>query len=266
LTFRLLVDQVTFLFPDGTGKRQLFCINLSDLNWDKDVTASIFKLIDPSESKEELSLEEQLRRERMRLFVEGISTYEWCNLLEAKQKQVILIPLNGKIFYFQHDIRPSSNPASENVEFHCVYEGNQGAAIDPHLAPNGEAVAFIINNDIHLQWLEGEKKEKGIQRMTFEGDKEGCSAGIADYVAQEEMSRYRGFWWSPNSRMIAFTKNDESKIPKFDILHQGKDDPLHTETHRYPFAGSLFILVVSFHSLYCFRKKKPICYFVRYES
>jgi hypothetical protein len=37
--------------------------------------------------------------------------------------------------------------------------------------------------------------------------------------------------------MIAFTRNDESKIPKFNIAHQGKDDPTHTESHRYPFAG-----------------------------
>ena len=44
--------------------------------------------------------------------------------------------------------------------------------------------------------------------------------------------------------MIAFTRNDESKIPKFNILHQGKDDPLQNEEHRYPFAGISTIFLV----------------------
>lgn len=30
--------------------------------------------------------------------------------------------------------------------------------------------------------------------------------GLADFVAQEEMDRYRGFWWSLDSSSIAFTE------------------------------------------------------------
>jgi len=35
---------------------------------------------------------------------------------------------------------------------------------------------------------------------------QGKTNGIADYVAQEEMDQYRGFWWSPDSTKIAFTQ------------------------------------------------------------
>ena len=37
--------------------------------------------------------------------------------------------------------------------------------------------------------------------------------------------------------MIAYTEVDETAVPAFDILHQGKADPRHVESHRYPFAG-----------------------------
>lgn len=37
--------------------------------------------------------------------------------------------------------------------------------------------------------------------------------------------------------MIVYAEADETVVPKYDILHLGKDDPTHSETHRYPFAG-----------------------------
>jgi hypothetical protein len=34
-----------------------------------------------------------------------------------------------------------------------------------------------------------------------------------------------------------YAEADETVVPEYDILHLGKDDPTHSETHRYPFAG-----------------------------
>jgi hypothetical protein len=53
----------------------------------------------------------------------------------------------------------------------------------------------------------------------------------------EHECRYRGFWWSPDSKRIVYGEADETVVPKYDILHLGKEDPTHSETHRYPFAG-----------------------------
>ena len=65
--------------------------------------------------------------------------------------------------------------------------------------------------------------------------------GLADFVAQEEMDRYRGFWWDPQSKGILFTRVDESHVPPYRIVHQGKNDgageEANYEDHRYPFAG-----------------------------
>jgi hypothetical protein len=53
--------------------------------------------------------------------------------------------------------------------------------------------------------------------------------------------RYRGFWWSPDSSRIAYAEADETVVPEYDIAHLGKEDPTHSETHRYPFAGEVIV-------------------------
>ena len=65
-----------------------------------------------------------------------------------------------------------------------------------------------------------------------------CSPNILCIVLVcRSFCRYQGFWWSPCGTMIAYTEVDETAVPAFDILHQGKADPRHVESHRYPFAG-----------------------------
>jgi dipeptidyl-peptidase-4 len=63
---------------------------------------------------------------------------------------------------------------------------------------------------------------------------------LAEYVAQEELDRREGFWWSPDGQWIAFTEVDERHIPLYVITHQGKatTGPEAREEHHYPFAGA----------------------------
>ena len=53
------------------------------------------------------------------------------------------------------------------------------------------------------------------------------------------MGRHHGYWWSPDSRWLAFEQVDETHIPIYRILHQGKASTGvgAQEDHRYPFAG-----------------------------
>lgn len=54
------------------------------------------------------------------------------------------------------------------------------------------------------------------------------------------MDRKTGYWWSLDSKYIAFTEVDYSEIPLFRIMHQGKSSagPDAQEDHPYPFAGA----------------------------
>ena len=42
--------------------------------------------------------------------------------------------------------------------------------------------------------------------------------GLAEFVAQEEMSRFVGYWWSPDSKHIAFLQLDESPVQEFVLV------------------------------------------------
>lgn len=54
------------------------------------------------------------------------------------------------------------------------------------------------------------------------------------------MDRKNGYWWSLDSKYIAFTQVDSSEIPLFRIMHQGKSSvgSEAQEDHAYPFAGA----------------------------
>ena len=54
------------------------------------------------------------------------------------------------------------------------------------------------------------------------------------------MDRKTGYWWSLDSKYIAFTEVDSSEIPLFRIMHQGKSSvgSEAQEDHPYPFAGA----------------------------
>jgi dipeptidyl-peptidase-4 len=61
--------------------------------------------------------------------------------------------------------------------------------------------------------------------------------GLAEFIAQEEMLRAQGFWWSPDGGAIAFCRVDDAAVARYRIPHWSAD-PGAEEVHAYPFAGS----------------------------
>jgi dipeptidyl-peptidase-4 len=62
------------------------------------------------------------------------------------------------------------------------------------------------------------------------------SNGMAEFIAQEEMDRHSGLWWSPDNVHIAFLRVDESQVALRDRLEIGAQDTLSVQ-QRYPAAG-----------------------------
>lgn len=242
-----------FLYPDSAGKRQVFAIDLNNMDSESGTDASINQTPTPYQmtemfhsTSEKLSLEEQLRRERMRLFTSGIASYEIANGSISTTVKKIIIPMNGMIYLciVNSDKNATEvNTMSPPTGMYLIYDGLLGRAVDPHLSPDGTCVAFVVNNDLYIQYVyfryvptTGLKTFNPI-RLTHTNNEPGVSCGLADYLAQEEMDRYRGFWWAPDSKSIVYCRNDERAVPEYNILHQYNDNPFHTERHRYPFAG-----------------------------
>jgi hypothetical protein len=87
-----------------------------------------------------VSLEEQLRNERKRLFVTGVTTYEWCSdkKNENEKKCKIILPMSGSVLLYDEGIVINSE------RLKIVYDSKDertdvltGSAVDPRMSPLG---------------------------------------------------------------------------------------------------------------------------------
>lgn len=106
---------------------------------------------------------------------------------------------------------------------------------NPTISPDGKYVAFTRNNDLYAVEIATRKEI----RYTTDGS-DVIYNGWASWVYYEEIlgraSKYRAFWWSKDSRYIAYMRFDDSKVPVFPIYSE-KGQHGYLENTRYPKAG-----------------------------
>ena len=89
-------------------------------------------------------------------------------------------------------------------------------AVNLTYSPDSTKLAFTRNNDLYVVDL-ATKEET---RLTYDGS-DVILNGYASWVYYEEIfgraSRYRAFWWSPDSKKIGFYRFDNSQVPMFPI-------------------------------------------------
>ncbi|MBD2723066.1 S9 family peptidase [Hymenobacter armeniacus] len=107
--------------------------------------------------------------------------------------------------------------------------GKQGYAT---FSPDGQRVAFTRDNNVFVTDLATMKETA----VTSNGLKNNLINGSADWVYEEEFTMAQGFFWSPDSRQIAFYTFDESQVPEYDMQKWGS---LYPQEYRfkYPKAG-----------------------------
>lgn len=176
-----------------------------------------FRLIDANalNPDAELSEAEKARRERQRITTRGVVEYAWDD-----QGRFVLVPVQGDLFLYER--------AAERVVRLTETPGDE---VDAKVSPRGGFVSYVRDQNLYLRPVGG-----GAERaITTEGGG-ALSFGVAEFVAQEEMERTTGYWWSPDETRIAFTRVDESGvdvIPRFDIGASG----VSVVEQRYPRAG-----------------------------
>ncbi len=106
----------------------------------------------------------------------------------------LLFPLNGDIYYYNL-ANKNAKRLTETDEFET----------DIKFSPKGNYVSFIRNQNIFvLNIKNGEETQ-----LTKDGS-EAIKNGMSEFVAQEEMDRMTGYWWSPDEKHIAFLRVDET--------------------------------------------------------
>lgn len=164
----------------------------------------------------ELSDVEKARRERQRIGNTGIIEYSW-----SKQGDALLFPLGGDLYYY-------------DLNEQAVTQLTQSDAFetDSRFSPQGNYVSFIRNQNLFVVDVKSQQE----MAITTEGG--GLiSFGMAEFIAQEEMDRDTGYWWSSDESAIAFTRVDESPVgveQRYEIYA----DELKVFDQRYPKTGS----------------------------
>ena len=110
----------------------------------------------------------------------------------------------------------------------------KSSAENPTLSPDSSMVAYTRGGNLYVREI------SGVERAITTDGGGNILNGYASWVYYEEIfgrpSKYRAFWWSPDSRSIAFYRFDESAVPMFPIYSPFGQDGNLRET-RYPKAG-----------------------------
>lgn len=112
----------------------------------------------------------------------------------------------------------------------------------PLFSPDSQQIAFVRDNNIYLVKLLYGNSES---QVTKDGKFGEVLNGIPDWVNEEEFGYNRAFDFSADSKMIAYIRFDESKVPMFSfMLYEGQYPTLKqyaeypgTYSYKYPLAG-----------------------------
>jgi dipeptidyl-peptidase-4 len=167
-----------------------------------------------------LSAEEESRRERQRTAaLSGIVEYSF-----APDSRQLLIPLNGDLYLY--DLARKPEQAVRRLT------QSEGYETDSRFSPRSNFVSFVRDQNLFVIDL-ADGKERPVTR-----DGGGLiSYGMAEFIAQEEMDRDTGYWWSPDERHIALARVDETpvaEVERFEIQATGA----RIVRQRYPATGA----------------------------
>ncbi|WP_300613727.1 S9 family peptidase [Trebonia sp.] len=188
--------RVAFLRSKG-GDDPVTCL------WEADAATGAERLVaDPAAlgaEEENLPPEERARRERVRETAAGIVSYA----TDAAQ-HLAVFALSGQVYAAplgEAQAPPRAVPA-------------RAPALDPRPDPAGRKVAYVHEGAVRVIEL-----ATGQDRLVAgaDGDGDGVTFGLAEFVAAEEMGRARGYWWSPDGSRLLIARVDESPVQRWHI-------------------------------------------------
>jgi dipeptidyl-peptidase 4 len=168
-----------------------------------------------TESGSALTDAEKAERERRRQFARGVTRFMF-----HRDGRRVIVPAAGHAFLFDPDADRLTGLTPAGTR-----------QTDFRQSPDGEHLSCVRNGDLYVIGIaDGTER-----RLTHEGGRT-VSHGIADFIAQEEMHRFDGHWWSPDSGRIAYTRVDESPVD-VSYRYEIDADGIRVVPQRYPYAG-----------------------------
>ncbi|WP_227698735.1 S9 family peptidase [Sphingomonas hengshuiensis] len=192
--------------------------------WAMDTTTGEWRMLVDSKkvgSGAELSEAEKMQRERARIGgSKGIVAYDW-----SPDGKTILVPLEGELYLASLDGTVRKLPAGA------------GPKLNAAVSPAGRFASYVQDQNLIVMDL-----STGAPKRITDDGKGTVHWGEAEFVAQEEMDRFSGYWWSPGDRYVAVERFDEARVG---IVTRAAIGAERTDIfqQRYPKAGTPNALV-----------------------
>ena len=200
--------------PDGS--RATWITDSGDLMQVSTDSGKVTRLLDRSKIGHQLNanVTEKDRDHRGRY---GEPDYIW-----SPDSKHLLFDTNGELWLYNLD-----NGAGIQI-------GNTGmqSGDDPKFSPNGEFLSFLRNHNLYVQKVSGNHTA---QPLTDTSDP-AILNGEIDWVYLEELDVRSNYFWSPDSKQIAYLQMNESRVPLYPLVDW---IPLHAtvDQQRYPQPG-----------------------------
>ena len=133
-----------------------------------------------------------------------------------------------KAVYYLYSLRRNTSGQIRNAVERLSDGGPQQA---PVFSPDGSMVAFMRDNNIFLVKLLFGNSES---QVTEDGQRNAIINGVPDWVYEEEFSMSRAMEFSADSKMLAFIRYDESKVPTYSFPLFAGASPRYNEYAKYP--------------------------------
>ncbi len=204
-------EYLYYLEPNEQGKKSLVCLDCQSL--------ASSTLVAPSPDTQ-ITRDEELRRERLRLTSEGVGSFQ---LLTSASRDLLLVNSGGRYRLIDPD-RPDV-PEHEFATSVKAFAASKDATV---LATStGDSIQVLdLSNGTEVVFQSASWKDRG----------PAFSVGVAEYVAQEELSRLEGIWLTYSGRSVLVAEVDEEVVPVTTLARIGQARP-DLEDYRYPYAG-----------------------------
>jgi dipeptidyl-peptidase 4 len=148
-----------------------------------------------------------------RLLMRGVGHYAWDH---AGRR--LLVSAGGRLWLATPDGAAPTALATE--------------AGDARFSPQGGLVLYVRDHNLHAIAL-----ASGQDRALTSDGKGALSYGVAEFIAQDDLYRSRGYWVSPDDRLVAYARVDESGVDT--VIRPGEVGPLQVAAvdQRYPRPG-----------------------------
>jgi len=147
----------------------------------------------------------------------GMSAYIW-----AADGKHLLLDNGGRLWLY--DIAAGTGT--------LIVDTHEGSGDDPKFAPDAKSVSYLHNHNLYVHPVSATGKETPLTHDTTDT----LLNGEVDWVYLEELDVRSNYFWSPDSKSIAYLQMDEAKVPQYPITDWIPTHPT-IDNQRYPQPG-----------------------------